>query len=67
MGWELCKSHESMKELKLNFLCVSALSHIQLLVCLEKFKAEQGDLVYFNAVRLLSGGNLLKRFTELFP
>lgn len=46
---------------------MSALGHIQFLVCLEKAEAEHEDLVYFNAVRRLNGGNLLKRFTELFP
>lgn len=47
------KSHGLMEELRMNFLCVSALSHIQFLVCLEKFKAERGDPVYFNAIRKL--------------
>ena len=56
-----------MEELRLNFLCVSALSHICFLVCLEKTKAEYEDLVYFNTVSLWDGGNLLKGFTELFP
>lgn len=56
-----------MAELRLHFLCVSALSRIRFLVCLEKVKAEHADLVYFNAVRLLSSGKLFKRFTELFP
>lgn len=61
------KSHDLMAELRLHFLCVSALSRIRFLVCLEKVKAEHADLVYFNAVRLLSSGKLFKRFTELFP
>jgi hypothetical protein len=56
-----------MEELNLDFLCVSALSYIQFLVCLEKTEAEHGDLVYFSAVKQLNGANLLKRFTEQFP
>lgn len=54
-------------DLRLDFLYVSALGHIQFLACLEKVEAEHGDLVYFNVVRQLNRGNLLNGLTELFP
>lgn len=67
MGEGSSKSYNLMEELRLNFLRVSAPSHVWFLVCLGKAKAEHEDLVYFNAARLSNGENFLEKFTELFP
>lgn len=69
---ELCKSgtlHDVMEEVIkiVNFLRARALNHRQFVGYLEEVEAEYGDLVYFNAVRWLSRGNLLKRFTTSLP
>ncbi|XP_053319641.1 general transcription factor II-I repeat domain-containing protein 2-like [Spea bombifrons] len=69
---ELFKSgelHEVMEEVIkiVNFIRARALNHRQFLGYLEEVEAEYGDLIYFNVVRWLSRGNVLKRFTELLP
>ncbi|KAM8960584.1 general transcription factor II-I repeat domain-containing protein 2-like [Pelodytes ibericus] len=69
---ELCKSgalQEVMEEVIkiVNFIRARALNHRQFMGYLEEVEAEYGDLIYFNVVRWLSRGNVLKRFTELLP
>ncbi|XP_064117888.1 general transcription factor II-I repeat domain-containing protein 2-like [Macrobrachium nipponense] len=67
--WKSGELHQVMQEVIkiVNFLRTRALNHRQFIGYLEHIETEYGDLVYFNAVRWLSRGNVLKRFTALLP
>lgn len=63
---EFCKSRDSVKELTDFSLCFCPQPYLVFSI-FGKGENRAWRSSYFNAVRLLSGGNLLKRFTELFP